>query len=232
MAYQILNPNPRFSGPVRGVLFDMDGVILDSEKLYTHFWAQACAAFGYPMTREQALGMRSLNAVAGQQYLSSLFGPDIRFQTIRAERIRQMDLYVAEHGIEAKPGIRELLDFLDDAGIPRAITTASPVDRIHAHLEPLGLLNRFDRVCTAYDVPHGKPEPDIYLYGAASLGLPPKCCLALEDSHTGILSAVAAGCRAVIVPDLDKPEERTLSLAFAQADSLTDVMALIASQNE
>lgn len=226
MAFEILHPE-QGTGEIRGVLFDMDGVILDSEKLYARFWAEGCAAFGYSMTYEQALGMRSLNRDAGQAYLSSLFGPEIRYPDVRAKRIELMDAYVEENGVEAKPGIFELLDYLHEHHIPCAVTTASPMDRIENHLGRLGLLHKFDHICTAYQVPHGKPEPDIYLFGAQTLGLPPENCLALEDSYTGILSAYRAGCKATIVPDLDQPGENILSIAWAKADSLNDVIDII-----
>lgn len=169
MAYTIFRPD---DAPIRGVLFDMDGVILDSEKLYAKFWAAACESFGFPMTYEQALGMRSLNRDAGQAYLSSLFGPDIRYPDVRSRRIELMDAYVARNGVEAKPGVNELLDCLQRRNIPFALTTASPMDRIEAHLGSLGLLEKFRHICTAYQVPHGKPEPDIYLLGAKTIGLP------------------------------------------------------------
>ena len=224
MSYTIFRPD---DAPIRGVLFDMDGVILDSEKLYAKFWAAACESFGFPMTYEQALGMRSLNRDAGQAYLSSLFGPDIRYPDVRSRRIELMDAYVAQHGVEAKPGVNELLDFLQQRNIPFALTTASPMDRIEAHLGSLGLLEKFRHICTAYQVPHGKPEPDIYLLGAKTIGLPPQNCLALEDSYTGILSAHRAGCKATIVPDLDQPGENILSIAYAKADSLLDVIDMI-----
>ena len=82
---------------------------------------------------------------------------------------------------------------------------------------------------TGYDVPQGKPEPDIYLRGAAELGLPPEGCLALEDSPAGILSAYRAGCLPVLIPDLDTPGEDTLSLLYAKADTLSDVVGLLDS---
>lgn len=226
--YTILHPT---DAPVRGVLFDMDGVILDTEKLYVRFWAEACQAFGFPMTHTQALGMRSLNPQAGQAYLCSLFGDGPDYQAIRSKRIERMDAYVAEYGIEAKPGICALLDFLHAEGIPCAVTTASPTDRIRDNLGRVGLFDRFDCICSAYQVPHGKPEPDIYLYGAQCLGLPPENCLALEDSYTGLLSAHRAGCMAVNVPDLDPPDQRILDIAHAVADSLTDVIGLVQKQN-
>lgn len=232
MAYKILHPAQGSPAAIRGVLFDMDGVILDSEKLYAKFWAAGCEFYGYPMTYQQALGMRSLSAQAGQEYLSSLFGPEISYSLVRAKRIELMDDYVEQNGIQAKPGIFELLDYLTGRGIPYAITTASPTDRIANHLGRLGLYERFPHICTAHEVAHGKPAPDIYLLGAKTVGIPPENCLALEDSYTGILSAHRAGCMATIVPDLDQPGENILSIAYARADSLMDVIDLMEGKPE
>lgn len=213
--------------PVKGVLFDMDGIVLDTEKLYARFWQEAAVALGYPMTWEQALGMRSLSRVAGQAKLESYFGKGISIEEVRAKRIELMEQYIDAHGVEAKQGIYELLDFLDTQGIPRAITTSSPIERVRKYLTPLRLLDRFDKICTGYDVPKGKPEPDIYLYGAACLGLAPEDCLAIEDSPAGVLSAYRAGCMTVMVPDMDQPDSETQSRLFAKADSLLDVMELV-----
>ncbi len=227
LGYQILHPRDT---KVQGILFDMDGVILDSEKLYARFWAEGCKFYGYPMTYQQALGMRSLSAPAGQAYLSSLFGPAIVYEQVRAKRIELMDAYIAENGIEAKPGVYALLDYLQEKGIPYAITTASPTDRIQDHLGQLNLYHRFPLICSARQVAHGKPEPDIYLFGAKTIGVDPAHCLALEDSYTGLLAAYRAGCMASIVPDLDEPGENILSIAYARFDSLSDVIDLLKAQ--
>ena len=215
------------SAPILGVLFDMDGVILDTEKLYARFWAEACHAYGYPMTYEQALGMRSLNAQAGQAKLESYFGPGICRATIKDKRVELMDAYTDVHGVEPKPGIVELLDYLQARGIRVAITTSSPHDRVRQYLQPLGLYERFDHICTGPDVKHGKPAPDIYLYGASCLGLYPANCLAVEDSPAGIESAYRAGCMPVLVPDLDGSDEQMRTKLFAEADRLTDLMELV-----
>lgn len=212
---------------VRGVLFDMDGIVLDTEKLYARFWQEASVALSYPMTWEQALGMRSLSRVAGQAKLESYFGKGISIEQVRAKRIELMEHHIDEHGVEHKQGIYELLDYLEGKGIPKAITTSSPIERVRKYLAPLGLSDRFDKICTGYDVPKGKPEPDIYIYGAASLNLAPEHCLALEDSPAGVLSAYRAGCMTVMVPDMDQPDTETESRLFAKADSLLDVMKLI-----
>lgn len=215
--------------PVRGVLFDMDGVVLDTEKLYARFWAEAAHALGYPMTYEQALGMRSLNPQAGQAKLESYFGSGVSRSLMRNKRVELMDAYTDMHGVDLKPGVIALLDFLRVKNIPTAITTSSPKARVERYLKPLGLLERFDRICTGYEVKQGKPAPDIYVYGAHSLGLRPEECLAIEDSPAGVESAWRAGCMAVLVPDLDKSDEAMRAMLFAEADSLADVIALIQS---
>ena len=213
--------------PVKGVLFDMDGVVLDTEKLYCRFWREAAMALGYPMTVEQALGMRSLNAQAGQAKLESYFGPGVSREEMKNKRIELMDAYVNVHGVDPKPGISELLDELKRRGIRTAITTSSPMDRVRRYLKPLGLLDQFDCLCSGHDVPHGKPEPDIYLHGAASVGLEPSECIAIEDSHAGVLSASRAGCLTVLIPDLDEPALQTLEPLYACCERLTDIIGLL-----
>ena len=214
------------SAPIRGVLFDMDGVVLDTEKLYARFWAEAAQALGYSMTYEQALGMRSLNSAAGQAKLESYFGPGVSRAVMRDKRVELMDAYVAEYGVEAKIGIHELLDHLKTRGIKTAIATSSPMDRATAYLGSLGLLGKFDCICSGHDVKRGKPEPDIYLHAASCIGISPENCLAIEDSMAGIQSAHAAGCWPVLVPDLDGSHEEMRKMLYAEADSLLDIIEL------
>ena len=212
---------------IHGVLFDMDGVVLDTEKLYARFWAEAAHALGYPMTYEQALGMRSLNSAAGQAKLESYFGPGVSRAIMRDKRVELMDSYVAEFGVEAKPGIHELLDYLKGQGIRTAIATSSPMPRATAYLGSLDLLDKFDRICSGHDVKQGKPAPDIYLHAAASIGIPPENCLVLEDSRNGLKAAKAAGCTAVVVPDLDPAPPEELGLWDYQAESLHQVIPVL-----
>lgn len=229
MAYKILKPER--SHPIRGVLFDMDGLVLDSESLYTRFWMEAAQELGYPMTWEQSLGMRSLNSNLGQAYLEQCFGPGIDYETVRAVRVRRMDAWISEHSVPPKPGVYKLLEYLHAHNIPCAITTSSPLDRVRDHLTPLGLYDQFDRLCSGYEVAHGKPEPDIYLYGASRIQVEPGDCLALEDSPAGIESAFRAGCLPIIIPDQDQPSELTLERSYARADSLDDLCELIEQLN-
>ena len=224
MPYKILHPT---GNAIRGVIFDMDGVVLDTEKLYARFWREAAVALGYPMTHQQALGMRSLNSYAGQAMLESYFGPGVSRKTIRDKRVELMDAYVAEHPVDPLPGVYEILRWLRRHGIRTAIATSSPLDRAEQYLRPLGLLEQFDEVCSAYGLPNGKPAPDVYLLAAQRIDLQPENCLAVEDSPAGILSAYRAGCLPVFVPDQDQADEETKALLFAHADSLTDLIELI-----
>ena len=224
--YQILHSDRETE--VRGVLFDLDGVVIDTEKLYTRFWIEAARDLGYTMTLEQALQMRSLGRVLSQQKLDSFYGPgQLDYMDLRARRIELMGAWIAEHGVEEKKGIRELLACLREKEIPCAITSSSSIPVIREHLGNLGLLEYFTALCSGKDVPSGKPAPDIYLHGAATIGVAPECCLAIEDSPVGIEAAWSAGCMAVIVPDLDQPDALTLSRCYAKADSLLDVMELL-----
>ena len=224
MALNILKAD---STPVLGVLFDMDGVVIDTEKLYTRFWMEAAHDLGFTMTREQALQFRGITRDVGRRKMESLFGPEADYAVIRARRIELMEAYIARHGVEEKPGIRQLLALLKEKNIPCAIASASSVPVIRRHLGNLGILEGFTALCSGKDVPTGKPAPDIYLAAAAALGLKPENCLAIEDAPAGIEAAWRAGCRAIIVPDQDQPTEEVLERCFAKADSLLDVMELI-----
>lgn len=222
---QILSSEHR---EVRGVLFDMDGVVIDTEKLYTRFWMEAAADLGHPMTLTQALQMRSLGSIESQAKLDSFFGSGVlEYDVLRNRRIELMEAFIAEHGIEEKKGIRELLACLKEKGIPCAITSSSSVPLIRRHLGNLGLLDGFTALCSGKDVPHGKPAPDIYLAGAAAIGVAPENCLAIEDSPAGLEAAWRAGCMGIFVPDQDRPDELTQSRCFAVADSLFDVMEVV-----
>ncbi len=212
---------------ITAILFDMDGLVLDTEKLYTRFWQEAAQKLGYPMTREQALGMRSLNRGVGLAKMQSYFGPDVDYDKIRQKRIELMDAFVEKEGVALKPGIHELLAYIKERGIKTAIATSSPLERTILYLSSVGLENSFDELVSGYMVEKGKPEPDIYLYAAEKLGVEPSRCMVLEDSPAGILAAYRAGCLPVMIPDQDEPEEETRKILFAEKRSLAEVISLL-----
>ena len=204
----------------------MDGVILDTEKLYTRFWKEAAQSLGYPMTHEMALGMRSLSREVGERQLKEYLGEDVDYQQVRNKRIEMLSAVIDENGVELKPGIHELLDFLKERGIKTSIATSSPLDRTKEYLSQVGLVDAFDELVSGHMVEHGKPAPDIYIYAAKKLGLNPEECLVLEDSPTGLLAAYRAGCIPVMVPDQDQPDEETRQRAYAVVENLVAVKEL------
>ncbi len=212
---------------IEAVLFDMDGLVLDTEKLYTRFWMEAAKELGYPMTFEQGLGMRSLNRNEGEAKLKSYFGDSVDYDQVRNKRIQLMDAFVEREGVYLKPGIHELLDYLQAKGIKTSIATSSPIERTVKYLSSVNIDKRFDELVSGYMVEKGKPEPDIYLYAAKKLGVNPEKCMVLEDSPAGILAAYRAGCIPVMVPDQDEPDEETKRLLYKRVDSLFAVMDII-----
>ena len=213
---------------IKALLFDMDGLVLDTEKLYTRFWQEAAQALGFPMTKEQALGMRSLNRGAGEAKLKSYFGDAVNYEEVRNKRIALMDAFIAETGVSTKPGVQKILAFAKEHGIKTAITTSSPMDRTIRYLSQVGLQGSFDELISGYMVEKGKPEPDIYLYAAEKLGVTPRECMVLEDSPAGILAAHRAGCVPVMIPDQDEPDaetERLLYACVARLDLVPDLLS-------
>lgn len=212
---------------IKGVLSDMDGVILDSEKLYVRFWCEAAQFYGFPMQREHALSIRSMARKFAVERLQGYFGDSFDYDAVRNKRIELMDAYVSEHGIEAKPGAENLLRYLKDNGYRVALATATAADKASEYLERVGLFGYFDAVVSARMVKNGKPKPDIYLYAAQTLGFEPQDCIALEDSVNGVKAANAAGCKTVLVPDLDDPREELKPLLYDVADGLWDVVRIL-----
>lgn len=212
---------------VKAVIFDMDGLLLDTEKLLIKYWIQAANEAGFPMKLEHALSIRSLHRSFAIPYLQGVFGEEFDYVKIRARRMELMSEHLADKAPELKKGAVEFLGFLNEEKIPAAIATATDYERTRDYLTRAGIFNCFDKIVCATMVERGKPEPDIYIYAANQLGLEPRDCIALEDSPNGVKSAAAAGCKTIMVPDLSAPDDEMKRLAFAVADSLDGVIDII-----
>ena len=208
---------------LKGVIFDMDGLMLDTEKLLTRFWCEAAAFYGFDMQSQQVLGIRSLAAKYAQVHLKGIFGEDFDYYAVRAKRIELMNAYIAQNGIEKKQGLDKLLESLSQRGLKLAVATATDRQRTDMYLTKAGVLHYFDALVTGDTIANGKPKPDIYIAAAKALGLPCEQCLALEDSPNGIRSAYDAHCKAVMIPDLSLPDEQTKPLLYACYSSLSEL---------
>ncbi len=217
---------------IKAVIFDMDGLILDTEKHLVRFWCEAANEAGFPMQREHALHIRSLARKFAVPYLQGIFGEEFDYLKIRTRRMELMAAELQRKGLELKKGVKELLSYLNENHIPAAVATATDYERTKDYLTKMGIFGCFDRIVCATMVENGKPKPDIYLYAAQQLNLPPSECMALEDSPNGVRSASSAGCLTVMVPDLTQPDEELQGLIYAKADSLDFVPRLLTKLNE
>ncbi|MCF1482344.1 MULTISPECIES: HAD family hydrolase [Rhizobium/Agrobacterium group] len=203
----------------KAVIFDMDGLILDSEILYRKSVISAGVQAGLlvgPSIYEGMLG-RPWDGIV--HLLKDHYGPDFDAEAFRAVWVDHFDRLTALE-LKLKAGVVALLDTLDTKAIPRAICTSSAHSQVQHHLAGFGIRERFDHVIALGDYARGKPAPDPYLTAAERLGIAPGDCLALEDSHNGIRSAASAGMMAVMVPDLLAPTDEIRALATLVIDDL------------
>lgn len=213
----------------KAVVFDMDGLLFDTETLYNEALLNAAERMGYVMTSEVLLGMIGMPWAACEGYLRPHFGDGFDVE-------RFMALSSAEfHAREAaelcmKQGVVEILDHLDACNLPRAIATSSARPTVDRHLIQFGLVGRFHAIVASGDYPRGKPAPDAYLTAAGCLAIHPADCLALEDSYTGVRAAAAAGMMTIMVPDILGPTDEMHALCVRIAQDLHEVRALIALQ--
>lgn len=215
------------NAPVRGVIFDMDGTLLDTEKLYLRFWLEAANRMGYPMKEEHALAIRATAASVAEPLLKKLVCPEFDYHGVRALRRQIMEEYVDVHGVDPKPGMIETLRAIKTLGLRIGLATATPEPRARKYLRMVDAEQYFDAVTCADMVEYGKPAPDIYLLACKRTGVKPSQALAVEDAPSGIRAAYAAGMRAILVPDRDKPGEEITSLCHAVVPDLLSVLSLI-----
>lgn len=212
---------------IRAVLFDMDGTLIDTEKYYRIFWPKAMAEFGYTLTDEQVLSMRSLGRPFAPARLKAWFGEELDYYAVRDRRKALMEECLDREGIQLKPGAVEILEELRARGITAAVATATDLERTEKYLTATGIRQYFDRLISATQVREGKPSPDIYLYACGELGLQPEECLAIEDSPNGVMSAFRAGCRVIMVPDQTQPDEELSKCLFGCVESLDRIKEFI-----
>lgn len=207
---------------IKAVILDMDGTMIDTEKIYLIYWIKAANYFGYDMKPEHVLSIRSLAGKYACKRFVEFFGEDCDYYKIREKRKELMKEYFKENGIEKKQGLDEFLEYAKNKGLKIAVATATDYERTGQYLKELDIEKYFDEIVCANMVENGKPEPDIYVEAAKRLGYSPQQCLALEDAPNGVLSAYRAGCKVIMIPDLTEPDEETAKYLYAKASNLIE----------
>jgi HAD superfamily hydrolase (TIGR01509 family) len=217
--------------PVHAVVFDMDGLLVDTETVSHEAMTLAARQQGHELPHDLFIRTVGMNFAHSGQLFADHFGPAFDLPLFQAESTRLFRA-AGELGVALKDGVLELLDLLDRLKLPRAIATSSPHQDVERHLRHHDLKARFDAIVAGGDYARSKPFPDPFLKAAEVLGVDPTHCLALEDSHNGIRAAHAAGMMAVMVPDLLEPTEEMHALCVRVIESLHDVEALIVASEE
>ena len=207
------------------VIFDMDGLMFDTERVAFQTWHQAADDAGYKydfsLFRE-TLGVRIQRT---EEILMAHFGPQFPFSSIMNEQAVLADQWYALIGVPLKSGLVELLEYLTRQKIKKAVATSTYRDKGEHLIQKAGVFGYFDTIVYGSDVTNSKPHPEIFLKAAERLSCQPENCIVLEDSNLGILAAHLAGMMPVMIPDLVEPDNETKRLVFAQFRSLKEFQA-------
>lgn len=212
---------------IEAVLFDMDGLMFDTERMYQKAWLQAGRQMGAPMEPEIVDRLRGRNREGCARVCREAFGEEFDFDAMRTACRALMARWIEEDGLPVKPGLYELLAELERRGIPAVLATSTTRDSAWSHLQRAGVDRYFLGAVCGDEVSHSKPDPEVFLKAAALAGRDPARCMVLEDSPAGVRAGAAAGCFTVMVPDLTAPDEELKKLADEILPGLRDVIPLL-----
>ena len=213
----------------KAIIFDVDGTLLDTERIYMQAWREAGALFGYTVTEEVLMKTRAVSkAIAVKAFMDGC-GQDFPYEDVRKERMRigEAMIYGATPQQLLKKGVLEVLDTLKAQNIPMAVASSTAYDQTVAHLKHAGLLEYFHVIVGGDMIQRGKPNPDIFLKAAQLLGAEPQDCVVVEDSPAGIKAAYAAEMKPVLIPDVVPANEETAALSTAVLDNISQLLTVI-----
>lgn len=210
-----------------GVVFDMDGVLIDSERIIRAAAQAAAVEINRHLTADFYASVMGLPGPRVEAAFLAEFGPDFPLADYRKRFERCYRQEVDERGIQPKPGVPELLRRLSACGVPVAVATATRSGNAERALEAAGLLPHLPVCVTGDQVAQSKPAPDVFLAAAARIGLAPELCIAVEDSEVGARAAVAAGMWTIMVPDFRPPSAELAGMVHEILDSMPSAASRI-----
>ena len=209
------------------VVFDMDGVIFDSEALVIKTWKMVAEKYGFDDVETVCRQCLGTNAAATRQIFLDAYGEDFPYDDYKKEMSELYHMEAAGGNLPVKPGVREILKYLKNAEIKTGLATSTREAVVRKELEEAGITEFFDVIVCGDMVKKSKPAPDIYLEACRRLQIKPEAAYAVEDSYNGIRAAHAAGMKPVMVPDLAEPTEEMEKLAECILPSLHEVREYI-----
>lgn len=192
---------------MKAYIFDMDGLMFDTERVFVGAWDYAGEKMGLGKAGYMCMKTLGMNTPACEQAWRDEFGEDVDIAALWAYSKEYLDDYYSRYAVTVKKGLYDLLTYLQRKGYKLAVASSTKREKVERHLKSTNVRQYFDAVIAGDMVEKSKPEPDIYLKAAAALGVKPEECYALEDSRNGLLSAHRAGCKAIMVPDLWQPDD-------------------------
>ena len=208
---------------VQAVIFDMDGLMFDTEALARDAWIAVGKRTGYPIGEDAIAQLRGATPEASAAVFKRLYGPGFQYPAAKAMRNAMVEEKIDRDGVPMKEGLIELLDYLAEHRIPAAVASSSPRRTIEKYLSLTGITRYFAAVISAEDIARSKPAPDVFLAAARLLHTPAAHCLVLEDSANGLAAAHNAGIACICIPDIAPPDGEALSYALTVLPSLHHV---------
>lgn len=212
---------------MKAVIFDMDGVLFDTESVCMKAWDYAGELMGVGKAGYMVLKTLGMNADKAIEIIRDEFGDDFDAVKFKQTGREYSYHYFNTYGVPEKPGLYEILDYLKKKGYKIALASSTNSQSVHHHLKEKGIEKYFDAVICGDMVEKSKPEPDIYLKACKELNENPADCVAIEDSKNGLLSAHRAGMQVIMVPDLWQGEAETDSFLMAKCEKLTEIMTVL-----
>lgn len=212
---------------IKAVVFDMDGVIFDTERMYLQAWRQVGTRDGIKNVEQSARKCIGLSAVDSVALMRKEYGEDFPIEQYHKEIDSIVKETIILQGMPLKDGAVEILEYLKSIDFTVGLASSTKYDKIISHLERADLKKYFSVIMGGDMISHSKPDPEIYVKTCEKLGTEPKHTIAIEDSQNGIRSAFGAGMMPIMVPDLIEPTDEILAMTCGKFENLFEVMEFL-----